>query len=253
MRSRSRGGRDRSRASADPRESPRGGRGREADELGARDGRVARDRRDDRGERQLERPLDVHRDLRHAAARARPDRAQPGQPVLAALADERRDRAARRRASAGGASCEVERDERRSRAATSVAPAVGCSAAGPKSGRSARRLGQALAASPATPPRRSSARVRPVARRRARRRGTRAPRARCRCDRRATSASAQAAPRVRRVEVDDRRRRRARRRAGGRRARRGRRCAAEHVDRRTASRGAAQQRVGERRAAGRRA
>ena len=144
--------------------------------------------------------LDVGRDLRDVARRTAtgrsrgPTRSPSGPPSRIARGDRLRVLERRRRASStlkatsGG------------RAATSTAPAVGCSRCGPKSGR---QLAGSIRA-PAPPGRRGAARP-ACARRRARRTGTPAARARSPSRSPSTSASAHAAPRSAGVEVHDRR------------------------------------------------
>ena len=134
----------------------------EADDLGAGDVGVRARSPRRRGERQRVRVLDVHRDLR-GAARACSSIAiarTTGRPSLPALADRRGDRAARAEV-AGGAQLDVEGDQRRARADERRAGTRVQAARAEVRHQLARMPIRARA--PSTPPRRSSARVRPPA------------------------------------------------------------------------------------------
>ena len=131
-RSRSRGARGRSRASAAPPGKPSSAaRGARPTSSALRPrARGAATALDDLDERQLERALDVHRDLRDAAARAATPMARsPGSPC----SPPSRTSAATRRASAtsaGGAQLQVEGDERLARGDERRAGAAGAAPAG---------------------------------------------------------------------------------------------------------------------------
>ena len=137
-----------------------GGVRRQADELGLGHGRVALDRLEQRRQRQRLVVLDVARDLGDAAARGerQADRAQARQPLPRRPRGWRGDRprvvVGRRRAE-----LEVEGDERRARGDEDRARGR-VHARGAEVGR---RPSAIRCASPAAPPRRSSARVRPPA------------------------------------------------------------------------------------------
>ena len=88
---------------------------REPDELGAGRRGVARNGRDDGGERRRPVVLDVGRDLSQPAVlEPQPDRSHPGQTLGSTLADQRGDRA-RILERRGRCELDVERDQRRSR------------------------------------------------------------------------------------------------------------------------------------------
>ena len=146
--------------------------------------------------------LDVHRDLRLAAARREleADRAHARQPLGAALADAARRSPCASSSVAGGASSTLNATSG-GRAATSVAPAVGCGARRAEVGlqlAAAMRRASSLRAAAAQ----LGARA---ARRRARRRGTPAARSSAREQVGGDERLGAGGAAVGRVEVDDRR------------------------------------------------